>query len=113
MPTLVLLPHGESDWNKKNLFIGWADVDLTEAGVKEARRAGSLLQAEKLGVDRCFTSVLKRAVKILFFALEEMDLVWLPVEKTWRRNERHYGALHGLNRIVARLYGRAGMTAVP
>jgi 2,3-bisphosphoglycerate-dependent phosphoglycerate mutase len=98
MPTLVLLRHGESVWNKENLFTGWTDVDLTEQGMREARDAGVRLAAAGHRFDTCFTSVLKRAIKTLHLALEEMDLLWLPEQKTWRLNERHYGALQGLNK---------------
>ncbi|MGH8745355.1 MAG: 2,3-diphosphoglycerate-dependent phosphoglycerate mutase [Burkholderiales bacterium] len=95
---LVLLRHGESAWNRENRFTGWTDVDLSAEGVEEARAAGSLLRAQQYGFDRCFTSVLKRAIRTLWLALEEMDLMWLPVDKSWRLNERHYGALQGLNK---------------
>jgi 2,3-bisphosphoglycerate-dependent phosphoglycerate mutase len=95
---LVLLRHGESDWNRENRFTGWTDVDLSAKGIDEARAAGRLLRAERYGFDRCFTSVLKRAIRTLWLALDEMDLMWLAVEKSWRLNERHYGALQGLNK---------------
>ena len=98
MKKIVLLRHGESTWNQENRFTGWKDVDLTARGVEEARAAGKLLAAEGYDFDLCFTSVLKRAVKTLNLALEEMDRLWLPVEKHWRLNERHYGALQGLNK---------------
>ncbi|WP_424140684.1 2,3-diphosphoglycerate-dependent phosphoglycerate mutase [Roseomonas chloroacetimidivorans] len=98
MPTLVLLRHGQSVWNRENLFTGWTDIDLTNQGVREAREAGARLLAAGFSFDICFTSVLKRAIKTLHLALEEMDLLWLPVEKSWRLNERHYGALQGLNK---------------
>src|SRR2546426_557453 len=98
MKKLVLLRHGESQWNKENRFTGWKDVDLTPRGVEEAIAAGSLLQAEGFDFDFTFTSVLKRAIRTLSFALEAMDRLWLPVEKDWRLNERHYGALQGLNK---------------
>jgi 2,3-bisphosphoglycerate-dependent phosphoglycerate mutase len=98
MKRLVLLRHGESAWNKENRFTGWTDVDLTEKGVEEARAAGRLLAAEGFDFDLCFTSVLKRAIRTLNLALEEMDRLWLPTEKDWRLNERHYGALQGLNK---------------
>ncbi len=98
MRTLVLLRHGQSFWNEADLFTGWTDVDLTERGVQEAREAGASLTAEGYTFDRCFTSVLKRAVKTLHAVLDEMDLLWLPEEKSWRLNERHYGALQGLNK---------------
>ena len=98
MKKIVLLRHGESTWNQENRFTGWKDVDLTARGVEEARSAGRLLAAQGYDFDSCFTSVLKRAVKTLNLALEEMDRLWLPVEKHWRLNERHYGALQGLNK---------------
>ena len=98
MKKLVLLRHGESAWNKENRFTGWKDVDLTEKGVGEARAAGRLLASEGYDFDFTFTSVLKRAIRTLNFAMEEMDRLWLPVEKDWRLNERHYGALQGLNK---------------
>ena len=95
---LVLLRHGESDWNRENRFTGWTDVDLSATGIEEARAAGRLLRQEKYCFDQAFTSVLKRAIRTLWLTLDEMDLMWLPVEKTWRLNERHYGALQGLNK---------------
>jgi len=98
MKNLVLLRHGESAWNKENRFTGWTDVNLTEKGIEEARAAGRLLQAEGFDFDFTFTSVLTRAIRTLNLALEEMDRLWLPVEKDWRLNERHYGALQGLNK---------------
>jgi 2,3-bisphosphoglycerate-dependent phosphoglycerate mutase len=98
MKKLVLLRHGESQWNMENRFTGWKDVDLTEKGIGEARAAGRLLAKEGFDFDFTFTSVLKRAIRTLNFALEEMDRLWLPVEKDWRLNERHYGALQGLNK---------------
>jgi 2,3-bisphosphoglycerate-dependent phosphoglycerate mutase len=98
MRKLVLLRHGESAWNRENRFTGWTDVDLTHQGVDEARNAGRLLAARGFDFDFAFTSVLKRAIRTLNLALEEMDRVWLPVEKDWRLNERHYGALQGLNK---------------
>ena len=98
MKKLVLLRHGESTWNQENRFTGWTDVDLTARGVEEARAAGRLLASEGYDFDYTFTSVLKRAIRTLHFALEEMDRLWLPVEKDWRLNERHYGALQGLNK---------------
>src|SRR4051812_35653081 len=98
MKKIVLLRHGESAWNKENRFTGWKDVDLTPKGIDEARAAGKLLAAEGFDFDCTFTSVLKRAIRTLNFALEEMDRLWLPVEKDWRLNERHYGALQGLNK---------------
>jgi 2,3-bisphosphoglycerate-dependent phosphoglycerate mutase len=98
MKTLVLLRHGESAWNKENRFTGWTDVDLTAKGIEEARAAGRLLRAEGFDFDFTFTSVLKRAIRTLNLALGEMDRLWLPVEKDWHLNERHYGALQGLNK---------------
>jgi 2,3-bisphosphoglycerate-dependent phosphoglycerate mutase len=98
MPTLVLLRHGESTWNKKNRFTGWTDVDLSKGGVAEAREAGRLLRAEGFVFDVAYTSVLRRAIRTLWIALDEMDQMWLPVVKSWRLNERHYGALQGLNK---------------
>ena len=98
MKTLVLLRHGQSIWNKENLFTGWADVGLTEQGMNEARAAGQILKLEGYGFDLAFTSVLKRAVKTLWLALEEMDQMWIPIQNSWRLNERHYGALQGLNK---------------
>ncbi len=98
MHKLVLLRHGESDWNRENRFTGWTDVDLSPRGVEEARSAGRLLRAEGLRFDLAFTSVLRRAIRTLWLVLEEMDLQWIPVQKSWRLNERHYGALQGLNK---------------
>jgi 2,3-bisphosphoglycerate-dependent phosphoglycerate mutase len=107
MPTLVLLRHGQSFWNEANLFTGWTDVDLTDLGIQEARKAGARLKAEGYTFDRCFTSVLKRAIKTLHAALDEMDLLWLPEQKSWRLNERHYGALQGLDKAeTAERYGK-------
>ena len=98
MPTLVLLRHGQSQWNLENRFTGWWDVDLSEAGVEEARTAGRMLKAEGFDFDCCFTSVLTRAIRTLHLVLHEMDRLWLPVTKDWRLNERHYGGLTGLNK---------------
>ena len=98
MHRLVLLRHGESTWNRENRFTGWTDVDLTEQGRAEAREAGRLLKAEGFDFDLAYTSVLKRAIRTLWTALDEMDRVWLPVTKSWRLNERHYGALQGLDK---------------
>lgn len=98
MYTIVLLRHGESSWNKDNRFTGWTDVDLTELGVDEARLAGQLLKREGFAFDLAYTSVLKRANKTLNIVLEQLDALWLPVEHSWRLNERHYGALQGLNK---------------
>jgi 2,3-bisphosphoglycerate-dependent phosphoglycerate mutase len=95
---LVLLRHGESVWNKENKFTGWTDVDLSEKGVQEAHEAGKVLKAEGFTFDIAFTSVLKRAIRTLNIVLEELDLQWIPVWKHWRLNERHYGALQGLNK---------------
>jgi 2,3-bisphosphoglycerate-dependent phosphoglycerate mutase len=108
MHKLVLLRHGESDWNRENRFTGWTDVDLSAQGVEEARAAGRLLKREGWTFDLAFTSVLKRAIRTLHLALEELDLLWIPVEKSWRLNERHYGALQGLNKSeMAARYGEA------
>jgi 2,3-bisphosphoglycerate-dependent phosphoglycerate mutase len=95
---LVLLRHGQSIWNVENLFTGWTDVDLSDQGRREAAQAGRELLQEKLAVDIAFTSVLKRAIRTLWIALDEMDRMWIPVERSWRLNERHYGALQGLNK---------------
>jgi len=95
---IVMLRHGESQWNLENRFTGWTDVDLTPHGLTEARRAGELLKAEGYDFDIAYTSVLKRAIRTLHTVLDEMDRLWLPVLKTWRLNERHYGALQGLNK---------------
>jgi len=103
---LVLLRHGESQWNRENRFTGWADVDLTEAGLEEARRAGALLKAEGFDFDIAYTSVLRRAIRSLWSVLEEMDRMWLPTVHSWRLNERHYGNLQGLNKAeTAARYG--------
>ena len=103
---LVLLRHGESQWNLENRFTGWTDVDLTENGLAEARRAGRLLKDEGYDFDVAYTSVLKRAIRTLWTALDEMDRMWLPVVHSWRLNERHYGALQGLNKAeTAAKYG--------
>jgi 2,3-bisphosphoglycerate-dependent phosphoglycerate mutase len=95
---LVLLRHGQSVWNLENLFTGWIDVDLSEQGRAEALEAGRLLRAEGIAFDIAFTSVLKRAIRTLWIALDELDMMWLPVERSWRLNERHYGALQGLDK---------------
>jgi 2,3-bisphosphoglycerate-dependent phosphoglycerate mutase len=97
--TLVLLRHGESTWNKENRFTGWMDVPLSEKGVEEAKAAGKLMLQEGYSFDKAFTSVLKRAIKTLWLSLEEMDLMWIPIQNSWRLNERHYGALQGLNKL--------------
>jgi 2,3-bisphosphoglycerate-dependent phosphoglycerate mutase len=98
MPTLVLIRHGQSTWNLENRFTGWWDVDLTDKGVGEAREAGAMLAAKGMDFDRCFTSLQTRAIKTLNLALENMGRLWLPVEKDWRLNERHYGGLTGLDK---------------
>jgi len=98
MPTLVLLRHGQSQWNLENRFTGWWDVDLSEKGIGEARAAGSLLREKGLDFDCCFTSVLTRAIRTLHLVLHEMDRLWLPVAKDWHLNERHYGGLTGHNK---------------
>ena len=106
MTKLVLLRHGESEWNKLNLFTGWMDVDLSDKGREEAKAAGQVLKAEGYDFDICFTSYLKRAIHTLNIALDEMDRAWLPVIKSWKLNERHYGALQGLNKAeTAEKYG--------
>lgn len=106
MHTLVLIRHGQSVWNLENRFTGWTDVDLSEQGGREAENAAELLRAEGLVFDRCHTSYLRRAVRTLWIVLERMDLMWLPVETSWRLNERHYGALQGLDKAeTARNYG--------
>jgi 2,3-bisphosphoglycerate-dependent phosphoglycerate mutase len=106
MYKLVLIRHGESQWNKENRFTGWKDVDLSEKGVGEAHAAGKLLKAEGFVFDEAFTSVLKRAIRTLWIVLDEMDLMWIPEAKSWRLNERHYGALQGLNKAeTAAEYG--------
>ena len=108
MHKVVLLRHGESTWNMENRFTGWTDVDLSERGVAEAHRAGLLLKAEGYVFDVAFTSVLKRAVRTLWLTLDEMGLMWIPVQHSWRLNERHYGALQGLNKAeTAVKYGDA------
>ena len=108
MHKVVLLRHGESTWNMENRFTGWTDVDLSERGFAEAQRAGHLLKAEGYVFDVAFTSVLKRAVRTLWITLDEMDLMWIPVHHSWRLNERHYGALQGLNKAeTATKYGNA------
>ena len=98
MPTLVLLRHGQSQWNLENRFTGWWDVDLSDKGIAEARAAGALLRDKGFDFDCCFTSVLTRAIRTLHLVLHEMDRLWLPVAKDWRLNERHYGGLTGLNK---------------
>jgi len=106
MYKIVLLRHGESLWNRENRFTGWTDVDLTEKGVEEARAAGELLKTQGFLFDRAFTSRLKRAIKTLHIVLDALDQLWIPVESSWRLNERHYGALQGLNKAeTAAQYG--------
>ena len=108
MPTLVLIRHGQSQWNLQNRFTGWWDVDLTAQGEAEARAAGLLLRDKGIDVDRCFSSVQTRAIKTLNLALEAMGRLWLPVEKDWHLNERHYGGLTGLDKAeTAALHGDA------
>jgi 2,3-bisphosphoglycerate-dependent phosphoglycerate mutase len=103
---LVLLRHGQSTWNKENRFTGWADVDLSERGVAEAQAAGRAMAEAGLDFDLCYASVLKRAIKTLWLALEAMDRMWLPIQHDWRLNERHYGGLQGLNKAeTAKKYG--------
>jgi 2,3-bisphosphoglycerate-dependent phosphoglycerate mutase len=99
MKKLALLRHGESVWNMENRFTGWTDVDLSPKGVEEARAAGRQMLSDGYAFDLAFTSVLKRAIRTLWLALDEMDRMWIPVQKTWRLNERHYGALQGLNKM--------------
>ena len=98
MYKLVLLRHGESDWNKQNRFTGWTDVDLSEKGIAETTEAGRVLKEQGYTFDLAYTSVLKRAIRTLWITLDEMDLMWIPVYRSWRLNERHYGALQGLNK---------------
>jgi 2,3-bisphosphoglycerate-dependent phosphoglycerate mutase len=98
MKKLVLLRHGESKWNLENRFTGWTDVDLSPRGIEEAKKAGDTLKAEGFVFDVAFTSVLKRAIRTLWIVLDHMDLMWIPVHRSWRLNERHYGALQGLNK---------------
>jgi 2,3-bisphosphoglycerate-dependent phosphoglycerate mutase len=106
MYKVVLLRHGESTWNQENRFTGWTDVGLSDKGVAEAKRGGRLLKEQGFVFDRAYTSVLKRAIRTLWLVLEEMDLMWIPVENKWRLNERHYGALQGLNKAeTAAKYG--------
>jgi 2,3-bisphosphoglycerate-dependent phosphoglycerate mutase len=106
MKKLVLLRHGESVWNKANRFTGWTDVDLSEKGIEEAKEAGRTLKEKGFAIDIAFTSYLRRAIKTLWLALEEMDQMWIPVDKSWRLNEKHYGMLQGLNKAeTAEKYG--------
>ena len=106
MKKIVLLRHGESVWNRENRFTGWSDVDLSDKGVQEAIKAGQVLKEEGYTFDVAFSSVLKRSIKTLWYALDELDLLWIPVQRSWRLNERHYGALQGLNKAeTAKKYG--------
>lgn len=106
MYRLVLIRHGQSTWNLENLFTGWTDVDLSERGVKEGKEAGKSLKEAGFNFKFAYTSYLKRAIKTLNYVLEEMDLMWIPVEKSWRLNEKHYGTLQGLNKVqMAEQYG--------
>lgn len=106
MKKLILLRHGESTWNKENRFTGWTDVDLSATGMEEARHAGRLLQESGFAFDVAYTSVLKRAIRTLWIVLDELDQIWIPVNLSWRLNERHYGALQGLNKVETALrYG--------
>src|ERR1700752_5031796 len=108
MTELVLIRHGQSTWNRENRFTGWTDVDLTEQGRTEAKQAGELIKEAGLSFDIAYTSVLKRAIRTLWIALDELDLMWIPVELSWRLNERHYGALQGLNKAeTAAKFGEA------
>ena len=112
MPKLVLLRHGESVWNRENRFTGWTDVDLSAQGAEEARAAGRLLKAAGWHFDLAHTSLLKRAIRTLHLALEELDQLWIPVLKDWRLNERHYGALQGLNKAeTAQRFGEPQVLA--
>lgn len=111
MYKLILIRHGQSEWNLSNQFTGWTDVDLTPQGVEEAKRAGQILRDSDLDIRYTYTSYLKRAIKTLNYVLEEMDRMWLPVEKTWRLNEKHYGMLQGQNKAQAvRDYGEENVT---
>ncbi len=106
MYRLVLQRHGESKWNKDNRFTGWTDVDLTEKGIEEAKKGGRVLREKEFSFDIAYTSVLKRAIRTLWLTLDEMDLMWIPVLRSWRLNERHYGSLQGLNKAeTAEKYG--------
>jgi len=108
MHKVVLLRHGESIWNKENLFTGWTDVDLSQKGIEEAKAAGATLKQHGFSFDLVFTSVLKRAIRTAWMVLDEMDLMWIPIQLDWRLNERHYGALQGLNKAqTAAKYGEA------
>ncbi len=104
--TLILLRHGQSTWNLENKFTGWVDVDLSDTGRQEAQRAGEMIRDEGFAIDLAFTSVLKRAIRTLWYALDISDQMWVPVERSWRLNERHYGALQGLNKSeMSQKYG--------
>lgn len=106
MTKLVLLRHGESLWNKKNIFTGWVDVDLSQRGIRQAKQAGRLLKNRGYKFDLAYTSLLKRAIRTLWLALDEMDLMWVPIINVWQLNERHYGNLQGLNKLtIARKFG--------
>jgi len=106
MPEMILLRHGESVWNKENKFTGWTDVDLSSKGIEEVKKAVEVLKNDGITFDVAFTSVLKRGIRTLWIVLDEMDLMWIPVYRSWRLNERHYGALQGLNKAeVAAKYG--------
>jgi 2,3-bisphosphoglycerate-dependent phosphoglycerate mutase len=106
MYKIILLRHGESVWNQENRFTGWTDVDLSAKGVQEANNAGKLLRKEGYVIDLAFTSLLKRAIRTLWITLDQMDLMWIPVDRHWRLNERHYGALQGLNKAeTAKIHG--------
>jgi len=108
MMKVVLLRHGESDWNKQNRFTGWTDVDLSEKGIAEAKEGARVLKEQGYTFDIAYTSVLKRAIRTLWIVMDEMDLMWIPVYRSWRLNERHYGALQGLNKAeTAEKYGEA------
>src|SRR5262245_19515829 len=108
MNKVVLLRHGESTWNRENRFTGWTDVDLSERGLAEAADAGRLLREGQYAFDLAYTSVLKRAIRTLWITLDALDLMWIPIEKSWRLNERHYGALQGLNKAeTAAQHGEA------
>jgi len=104
MYKVVLIRHGESEWNLKNLFTGWVDVDLAPSGVEEAVAAGQVLKKEGYTFDLAYTSLLRRANKTLNMVLDEMDLLWIPIKKNWRLNERHYGALQGLDKAAPMMF---------
>jgi broad specificity phosphatase PhoE len=111
MYRLVLLRHGESDWNHENRFTGWTDVDLSMAGVEEAHRAGQALREQGFTFDVGYTSLLKRAIRTLWIVLDEVEQMWIPVHRSWRLNERHYGALQGLNKVKLSRRSRVGFPA--